>query len=152
MITIALLLIQVYVSLYIVSIIHELGHDLMTDGRIGREGKIVAKRWFPLPVLQSNNIDNNWGRYGGLFFNFMTALIVMKLNPQNQFLIIIGCISVTYLMIYLILGGFWPERKGARTIDDIPNQYALTSLIIGIICFIIFKDYYLKAATIIIGG
>ena len=139
-------IIQLYIAILVVTIIHELGHDLLSDGKIGGSGRIKIKKLFPIPQMYSQNARS---RYGGLIFNAITAIIIMITEPQIIFLQIIGLISFLYLVLYLITGSILPEPRPSTVpknfaFDDIPNKKWPAAVGMAILFIIGLGPYYLE--------
>lgn len=129
-------LIYLYVALYIVILLHELGH-------------IPEKIKFKFGIIPSAAAMRASSQLGGLMVNVLLFIAVFYYHPSNILLQYLGLISWTHFMIYSVVGSIVPEPKPSSVnistyvFDDVPNEYGGYFILAAIVTFITLQHYYL---------
>jgi len=129
-------IITLYVALYLVIIIHELGH-------------FPEKIKFKFGIMPNAAAMRSRFRLGGLIANLILFLSVYQYHPENLLIQYLGLISWIHFIFYLLIGSLMKEPKiGTVNIktyvfDDVPNEYNFYFIVTAIITFISLKSYYL---------
>jgi hypothetical protein len=138
-------LVELWLALFIVFFLHELGHL----------GKPRIKRYFPIPLMYSENAPS---RIGGLVVNFLIILAVYHYNPDIFFFKLIGAVSFVHIIYYFILGSIIPEPRVPKrfwhlvVFDDVDNGYWYLFFAGAAFIAYYFGPYYLEIIKIFIGG
>ena len=139
-------LLMAWIALIVTLLAHEVGH---------LPSSIKLEKLSILPSLSARQA--NW-RYGGLVVNISLAYLVFKHKPENMFFLLVGFFSWVHFTLYAILGSFNYEPKISKALwdvwvfDDVPNKYWYIFIPLGVIAFMLFKDFYIPIAMQFIGG
>lgn len=140
------LIVQIYLAILIVTILHEWGHM----------GKPRIVRWIPIPEGASINVPPG-GRYTGLLVNLFIIYMIFILQPRMFFLQLIGLTAWVHFIWYVIWGSFNYEPEIPDSLrrffitDDIPNELWWIAVPLGIFIFYYFRVYYLNILMQIVG-
>lgn len=127
------IILELYVALYIVMILHELGH-------------LPDKINFKFGILPNASAMNARSRYGGLIVNLAIMLAVSFYNPDNQILIFVGLISWIHFLLYVILGSFIPQASSLNynsVLNDVSSEHKYTTLFIAFMIYLIFSPFFI---------
>lgn len=134
-------LIQIYVAIWIVVLLHEIGH-------------LPKHIKFNKSIIPGASAMDSKSRYGGLVVNALLFIGVFYYKPETLLLQLVGLVAWVHFIIYAILGSIIPEvdpnkvNVNTYVFDDVPNEYWYVFITLGILTFCYFKEFYLS----IIGG
>jgi hypothetical protein len=134
-------LIQLYAAIWLVILLHELGH-------------IPEKIKFGKGIIPKAAAMNAKSRMGGLIMNIILFSVIFYMKPEALFLRLLGLVAWAHFIFYAVLGSIIPEKnpKNVNTdtyvFDDVPNELWYIFIPLAIFSFIYFKEYYIP----IIGG
>lgn len=112
------LALQLYVAVWVVGTLHELGH-------LPRTLKLVF--WGPFPKLAAMHASF---RLGGPLVNVLLAAIIAQTHQTNPWVTAIGLVAFVHILLYTLLGSLLPEPPphtvDVRThiFDDFDNRHA----------------------------
>lgn len=129
-------IITLYAALYIVLILHELGHF----------PEKIKVNWGLIP---SASAMRSKYRFGGLVVNIILFLTVSMLQPEMLLLQLVGLVAWAHFIIYLVVGSLIPEMSvrmvdvKTHVFDDVPNEYNFFFITLAIITLVSLQKYYL---------
>ena len=130
-------IVYLYIALFIVITLHEIGH-------VPRKIKFSLKYGiFPSAAAMQAKY-----RLGGLIVNVFLFLLVYYHQPENIVFQYVGLIAWAHFIIYSILGSVFPEPNeklvniNTYIFDDVPNEYGLYFWVLAGLAFYYLQSYY----------
>jgi hypothetical protein len=130
-------IIQLYAAIWLVVLLHELGHF---------PERIKFNKGF-LPTAAAMNARS---RYGGLAMNALIFLGIYYMQPEALFLQLLGLVAWAHFVLYAFFGSIMPETDPTKVntatyvFDDVPNKYWYIFIPLALLALYYLKDYYLS--------